>query len=350
MNIEDQLILLFSALGGINGLLLSGYFLIAKNEKRSSDYFLGGLILMLSIRTIKSVFLFFNDHLFEFFIELGLTACFLIGPFLYLYTKSLMRPSASLRRNWWWHIVPYLLVITVFGSCYSYYEDRALWQRFGIVVIYKQWMIYILLSGMLLLPVLKKIRRRETLKDYEWWLVSIVFGTFIIWLAYETCSYTSYIVGALSFSFLMYTSFLLWFFVKSKKEIATDLPLKYANSSLTEEEIAQYKAQLEQHISTAKPYLDTNLKLDTLSSQLSMGSKELSQVINQSFGQNYSQYIAALRIKEAQKKLASEHYLHFKIATIAYESGFNSLSSFNSYFRKIVGMTAKEYRESFSNQ
>ncbi|MEL7123759.1 MAG: helix-turn-helix domain-containing protein [Bacteroidota bacterium] len=350
MNIYDQLIFLLSALGGINGLLLSGYFFLeAKKEKRVSYNFLGGLILMLSIRTIKSVFLYFNHHLFEFFIEAGLAACFLIGPFLYLYTKSMIKPSKNLKRNWWWHIIPYILTITIFATFYSYYHDRALWQSFGRIIIYKQWMIYILLSGILLFPVFKKIGEKEKLKDHEFWLINVFIGTFIVWLAYETTAYTSYIVGALSFSFLIYTSILLWIFKRFKKQIAVDEPKKYANSPLTGQQIIEYKKKLEQYIVNEKPYLDPNLKLDILSKQIGISSKELSQVINQSFGQNYSQYIAALRIEEAKKLLSSEEYYHNKIAAIAYESGFNSLSSFNTYFRKLVGMTAKEYRESLPN-
>ena len=85
MSLQQQLIFLFSALGAINGFIVSGYFLLKRTEKRLSDYFLGGLLLMLSIRIIKSVFLFFNRELFEVFIQFGLTACFLIGPFLFLY-------------------------------------------------------------------------------------------------------------------------------------------------------------------------------------------------------------------------------------------------------------------------
>ena len=69
MSLQQQLIFLFSALGAINGFMVSGYFLLAKTDKRLSDYFLGGLLLMLSIRIIKSVFLFFNKGLFELFIH-----------------------------------------------------------------------------------------------------------------------------------------------------------------------------------------------------------------------------------------------------------------------------------------
>lgn len=347
MDLEQQMIFLFSALGGANGLLLSGYFLLVKSDKRLSDYFLGALILMLSIRTIKSVFLHFNGHLFEPFIQVGLAACFLIGPFLYLYIKSLTDPDTQLKRRWWWHILPYLVAILLFGYFFSYYDQRPRWRWF-IEIIYKQWLLYILLSAYLLRSVFLKIGRRKKIETHEFWAINIWGGTFGVWLAYETSYYTSYIVGALSFSFIIYTTALLWIFKRTKKEIANDPPLRYGSSSLTDEDILAYKDQLDQFIRQEKPFLDPNLKLDTLSDQLGISSKVLSQVINQSFGMNYSQYIADLRVEESKKLLHSAEHAHFKISAIAYESGFNSLSSFNTYFKRIVGMTAKEYRESRS--
>jgi len=105
MNLEQQLILMFSALGAINGFVLSGYFLFFNKEKSLSNYFLGGLLLVLSIRIIKSVFFYFNPNLFEVFIQFGLGAAFLIGPFLFLYVVSIIKKEYNLRRIWWVHIV-----------------------------------------------------------------------------------------------------------------------------------------------------------------------------------------------------------------------------------------------------
>lgn len=346
MSLEQQLIFLFSALGAINGFIVSGYFLFKRVEKRLSDYFLGGLLLMLSIRIIKSVFLFFNHGLFEWFIQFGLTACFLIGPFLFLYVKSMTKPDENIQKRWWWHIVPYVFIIFAFRFYYNYYDNKWLWRWF-IELIYKQWMLYIFASAYLLIPIFKKVRDRKTkLIDEEFWLLNIFFGTSVVWLAYETSSYTSYIVGALSFTFLLYISILLWVYKRSNKTISTDPPIKYANSNLDVIEIAAHMQKINQYIEQQKPYLDPDLTLVKLSQQLGISRKELSQTINQSEGKNYSSYIAKLRIEEAKRLLALPQYSNYKISAIAYESGFNSLSSFNTYFKKIVGKTAQEYRKS----
>ena len=43
--------------------------------------------------------------------------------------------------------------------------------------------------------------------------------------------------------------------------------------------------------------------------------------------------------------LSKPEYNHQKIAAIAFETGFNSLSSFNASFKKVTSMTPSEFRK-----
>ena len=88
MNFYYQIIFFFSALGAFNGFLLSLYFALISKKKKFSNYFLALLLLMLSVRITKSVFSIFNPDLSNVFIQIGLSACILIGPFLFLYLKT----------------------------------------------------------------------------------------------------------------------------------------------------------------------------------------------------------------------------------------------------------------------
>ena len=344
MEFDRQLIFLFSALGAANGFLLSVYFFWKKAPQNASMYFLAGLFLMLSIRVIKSAFLHFNRQLFEVFIEVGLGACFLIGPFLYLYMKHAMS-GRSINKAWFWHIVPYVLAIFLFSMFYPYHDNRVLW-RWAIKLIYKQWMLYLLAAGYLMWPILKKLAlRKNKLTTQEYWLLNIFIGNAVVWIAYETSSYTSYIVGALSFTFILYISIVVWVLRRQDWNQQAPTTEKYANSSLDKADVVAYIQRLDDYMREQKPYLDPNLTLTSLSTQLEVSSKALSQAINQSKGQNYSIYIAGLRVAEAQRLLALPSYQHYKVAAIAFESGFNSLSSFNTYFKKITGQTAQAYRK-----
>ena len=63
MMISRELLFFFSALGAFNGVVIGLYFLLVAKPKTASNYFLGILLLALSIRIGKSVFLYFNDDL-----------------------------------------------------------------------------------------------------------------------------------------------------------------------------------------------------------------------------------------------------------------------------------------------
>lgn len=120
---------------------------------------------------------------------------------------------------------------------------------------------------------------------------------------------------------------------------------KYLSSSLKNEDISIYMTALNNLMEKEKLYLNPELTLTMLSKKMEITSKLVSQVINQSQNCNYSQYIASYRIKEAKRLLTSSKFKHYKIAAIAYDSGFNSLSSFNSAFKNLTNMTAIQYRQ-----
>lgn len=349
MSLEQQFIFLFSALGSINGFLISSYFLFKRKERNLTDFFLGAMLLMLSFRVFKSVFRHFNSDLFEWFILFGLGCCCLIGPLLFLYVKSTFTEGASMRKIAWWHTLPFIIGFVLFSSQISYYDNRAIWTSI-VRIIYWQWLVYILWTAYLLFPVFKKLfQKANKLSEEEFWILNVFGGTTIVWFAYFTTRYTSYIVGALSFTFILYLSLLYWFYKRSNQNIDSGSVLKYANSSLTNEEIKQLMDKLEQHMQHHKAFLDPELTVSKLGTQLGVKNKALSQAINQCTGENYSHYIARLRVGEAKKLLKAEEFQHYKISAIAFESGFNSLSSFNSYFKKYEGKTAKEYRNGLNS-
>ncbi len=345
MNLSQQLIFLFSGLGAINGLLLSGYFLLVKSGKRLSDYFLGGLLLMVSIRITKSIFIFFNPNFFKLFVHVGLAACLLIGPFLYLYTLNATKPDNNLRKTWWLYLLPFLIAIGWMEYVHPFDGPMNNWRVF-VANIYTVWGICILASGYLLRYVLKKLwLSKKKASDEEVWLLNIFIGVAIVYVAYETVAYTSYIVGALSFSFVFYVSLLLWGFQRSRRSIASDAPIKYANSSLSANDAQSYMQRLSDFMTNEKAFLNPDLTLIKLSEQIGINSKDLSQAVNQMTDQNYSRYIAHLRVEEAKRLLTSPDHQQFKIAAIAYDSGFNSLSSFNAVFKEMTGLTPNEYRK-----
>jgi AraC-like DNA-binding protein len=337
---NGQLLFFFSALGAFNGIILTIYFAFMAKRKSFSNYFLSLMMFVLSIRIIKSVFFYFNDNLANVFIQIGLSACILIGPFLYLYLKEY---TTDEKPKWAIHVIPYIVGMTILGTLYPYTEHRAVWSQWIVSGIYYQWLIYILVSLKFLKPIFQKIKAKEKLKNIDVWLLSIHFGVFLIWLAYKIAAYTSYIVGALSFSFVLYLILLLVVFRYYKHSDIFEEKVKYKNKEIDEE----IKKQIEQKLSLMAEkelYLNPNFTLEEAAKEFKVSRHVLSQYVNEILGKSFSDLIKEHRIEKAKEvlKLEKNHTLE----SLGYDLGFNSKSSFFTAFKKITGQTPAEFQKS----
>ncbi|WP_185289696.1 AraC family transcriptional regulator [Chryseobacterium lactis] len=113
---------------------------------------------------------------------------------------------------------------------------------------------------------------------------------------------------------------------------------------ISDEELIKIKTALENLMDSQKPYLDSELNLIRLAEMLSISTHHLSYVINTGFGKNFFQYVNEFRVDHA-KKLLKESNSKLSILGIAYESGFNSKTSFNTTFKKLTGQTPSEFRK-----
>ncbi|MCO4822419.1 MAG: AraC family transcriptional regulator [Flavobacteriaceae bacterium] len=94
-----------------------------------------------------------------------------------------------------------------------------------------------------------------------------------------------------------------------------------------------------------KPYLNHLLNLDNLSTQLKMQARSLSQIINRHFEQNFFEFINSYRIEESKRLLQQEENRKVTMLDIMDKAGFNSKATFNTFFKKSVGLTPTQYRK-----
>ncbi|WP_350285076.1 helix-turn-helix domain-containing protein [uncultured Croceitalea sp.] len=343
MDFQNQLLFLFSALGAINGLVLSIYFAFFTKQNQPSNYFLAALLFVLSIRILKSVFFYFNRDLSQTFIQVGISACVLIGPCLYLYIRSFTKSSMSIKKSWPYHIVPFLLITTVVWFFLPYWHNRKLWSTYLIRIIYLQWFAYILLSGFYLKGTFKKLfKKNRKLVDSEIFLLSVYLGVTVIWVAYFTVRYTSYIAGALSFSFVFYLLLLLWFF-KRKRSSFFEKHTSYANKKISDEEAGVIAKQLDLVMSTKQLYRNPNLKLSDVAQELNISTHFLSQYLNDNMDKGFPLFLNEYRVKEAKQRLIESE--HLTLAAIGEECGFKSNSTFYAAFKKITGLTPAKFKK-----
>jgi len=100
--------------------------------------------------------------------------------------------------------------------------------------------------------------------------------------------------------------------------------------------------ELLSHMAQRRPFLDPDLTLADLSDQVAMTPREVSELINQSAGAHFFDFVNRYRIEHAQSLLVAPE--RPSITAVMHESGFNSKSSFNTAFKKHAGMTPSAYR------
>lgn len=133
-------------------------------------------------------------------------------------------------------------------------------------------------------------------------------------------------------------------FLQTEQASSERVGKKYEKSSLTPEIQAQTLQKLESLMQTEKPYLQADFSLPTLAQKLQVSVHHLSQILNEEMGQTFFEFTAQYRIKEAQILLRAPETTYLKMEEIAERVGYNSKSSFNTSFKKIVGQTPSEWR------
>lgn len=93
-------------------------------------------------------------------------------------------------------------------------------------------------------------------------------------------------------------------------------------------------------------YRDLELTIRSLGDRIDVPEHRLRRLINQHLGyRNFNAYLNAYRIREAATRLRDPENSHLPIITIAIESGYRSLTTFNKAFREIQGSTPSEFRQ-----
>ena len=124
---------------------------------------------------------------------------------------------------------------------------------------------------------------------------------------------------------------------------------KYTQSKLSLEEARLYINQLTQFVIQDKLYLNNKLTLRDLAEHLRISPNTLSQVLNEFLGKNFSEFINRYRINHFKSLVQDASNSHLTFLALAYDSGFNSKTVFNSVFKKFMGITPKQYVKSLSS-
>jgi len=125
---------------------------------------------------------------------------------------------------------------------------------------------------------------------------------------------------------------------------------RYKKSGLKEENIQPQLERLMKYMVEEKPFLNPELTIQDLSNQINISKHHLTQIINISLNKNFFNFINEYRVEEVKRKLCDSKFSHLTLLAIAFESGFNSKSSFNNIFKQSTGLTPSDYKKSINKQ
>ena len=345
MTFSDILLIILSSAGLLHGAVFGIYLLFFRKKKELSNKLLGLILIIMAFRIGKSVFLYFGEDLELVFIYSGLALLLLIGPLLRWYVKQMLIPDFQLGNRSLLELIPFL--ISFIGGIFVT-EVWSIDRKVSIIVfsvliiaIYIHLLVYIISSNVLFIRIKKGIltpskSQHRILSWLRWVLLSML----LIWMTYVLNIIEEaipYIVGPLVYTLVVYSV--------SYKAFELKVVELDGEAFRVEDDLLFYEEILG-FFQAKKLYLHHDVSLSSISNDTGYSAKLISSVVNQHAKMNFNDFINHFRIEEAKSLLEHPDSKKYTIASIAFDSGFNSLSSFNSSFKKFVGMTPSNYRKS----
>lgn len=347
---------------------LLGFLLLAHLRKVNitANSYLGLFIITLGLAMIEIPLFYKNFHkehssLFEM---IGLSR-FLTAPLLYISILYFTSVHKKFEKKILWHFLPFTIFlifrtpffITGKNIEFSYETGRIVFFVLQIALPL-QALLYWILSFIKLQKHLSNLRQisSSTEKNDLIWLKYFLLILVLIMLVWFNLVFFNleYLIQFTPFLYLLNVFFLAYFSLQ-QKEI-----FDFSKSELNElSSIQIYKKDSPKRVSgnrlneldeklrilteSEKVYLENDLSLPKLAKRLEASCNVTSFVINELYQDNFYNFINKYRIEEAKKLLLSDKYNQLNVLGIAYESGFNSKTTFNTTFKKHTGMSPTEF-------
>lgn len=366
-------------------LFLSLFLFTYKKGRRISNILLGLFFLSISLNLLDVFLLLTGTYSSNPWLAgWGSNLPLLFGPFIYFYTQSVLNKDFDLNTKNWIHFLPFIILFFVTEiyfliQPYPIQEkilSNVLRHKIPVSVfivstlIFIQFLIYIIASFQLVSSYRKNASQYFSSKkqtDFSWLSSIILFFLLIIILTIfngllSQTSFSTYYLVVFNIIILAVLVFVItvllkalqkpYFFSFSDNDFSNEEappPTKRGKADLERILMEETVQMILNYMKDKKPYLEPELTLEQLASQLSLRPRALSQVINEILGQNFYDFINRHRIEEASRLLTHPKDDKITILEVLYEVGFNSKSSFNTLFKKYTGLTPTEFRKKLSS-
>ena len=368
---------------GISQSLFVALVLLTKKEKQGSDFILLAWLLTISFKMMILMISAEHGEFFDNQFSIGLIPL-TFGPFLFLYTKYLLYRRFFFKTRDFFHFIPFLVFTFLYFGLFKdnvNFDDHLVFLNDGytfVRIIYAaSFMGSVIYYTYLTLTILARHRRH--LKDrfsyfsesneLNWlYILTAIFSlTYLTYFALGTYNVLTqkafFNISYISNIFLTTLAFAVSYFgikqpylfkvvpeekdgeyiAQAKEDEGKEIE-KYKNSNLTIEQKEQYIAHIYVFMKSEKSYMNPELTVQDLSKQLNISRHHLTEILNNDIGKNFFTFINEYRVEEVKRRLLDEKFEHLTIVALAFESGFNSKSTFNSIFKQNTNMTPTQWK------
>ncbi len=116
------------------------------------------------------------------------------------------------------------------------------------------------------------------------------------------------------------------------------------------EELKKLSEKLQKILRERKLYLRPQIRLSEVAEEMGIKSYKLSEVISQGLQTNFYNLMNDLRVEHVIQLMRDPTKNHISLLGLSLDSGFNSKSVFNEYFRKKTGTTPSLFRAEISKE
>jgi AraC-like DNA-binding protein len=358
-------------------LFVSLFLFQNKKGKALSNKLLAIVFFMISV-------VIFNLYLIVFRIEINMpqllfiddTFMFAYGPFLYLFTQSVLFKNYGVQKKHLIHFFPFIISLCVLIAIITFVDTESFSQttnqiknlqipifiRIGGTLMLVHVFYYLFKSKQEIKKVIGKVKSLySTFNQDNFKLLKFILNSFIVLFSLSLILSILPFVGiksGLLIALLLMILFMFYFInsvlmkmLNQSSSGSGAITLtnfiekeKYAGSSLSQTDLKTFMNKLRTHMKENERFLDSELSINDLSIELDIPSKVLSQVINEGYTCNFFDFVNKFRIDVAKSIFANQADKGLTIQEVMYDSGFNSKSSFNTAFKKFTNLTPTQFK------
>jgi putative ABC transport system permease protein len=281
------------------------------------------------------------------------------GPLIYFYVLITIRPGYQFRRKDLLHFSPLLLELSVQGSGITRSLKTATLAlnvlAFVSVLVY----LYLCRNTIDNFYTKKTFNNGDRYRHQLRWLLNLITAFGLLWILWIPLVVTDYFwygnsLGAEVYYplYLLLIGLLIWmaariFIMPEVGTVAEAVPLL---KPLLPAELKEKGIWLKHQVKQNHYYLDPDLSLASLAEKLGLHTHEVSRILNTVLKKSFNDFINEYRVQSAARMMQDAAYDHITLLGIAYESGFNSQSSFNRIFKQLTGKSPQEYKNSLKKE